>query len=505
MEDIPSTSYKMEGPGSGAYRPSAPPHDVYLYDADTKTEGTEMDAGGFTRFDMRVVLLACCVSSFITPLLSTMMNLSLVSIGEEFQVGSHTLAYVNTSFLLSSVVFMVPLARGADIIGKRRMFIIGLLTVFIASLLAIVAPSFWFLIALRVMMGAGAAAMSVTSISLITDVFPGNMRGGAIGLHTMCVYVGLAAGPPIGGLLNDTFGWHSLFFAIIPFAVSSLICLHMFRHEITPDLGARFDTLGSVYYGVGITSAMLGVMNLTAVWAIPALAIGVALLVLFVRRQTRIPNRMLNVGLFRNRVFSGSCLAAFLNYAASYSMAYFMALYLQEIGAMTASEAGMMMLTQAAVQAVVTPVFGRLSDKMGNQRILPTVGMAITGLGVSTFLLYGTQVDLTLVMVTMVMVGLGAGMFSSPNTSVIMGSVPRNMTSEASAMVAVMRQAGMMISMGIAMLFIDAVMGGSDNLVPENYGLFVDVIHYSFTICLVMCVIGIVASLMRGSGRSKEA
>ncbi len=463
------------------------------------------ESNGFGKFDRRVVLLACCASSFITPLLSTMMNLSLVSIGEDFTIGSHMLAYVNTSFLLSSVVFMVPLARAADIIGKRMMFIIGLLTVTIASILAIFVPSFWLLIALRVMMGAGAAAMSVTSISLITDVFPGNMRGGAIGLHTMCVYVGLAAGPPLGGLMNDLFGWHSIFVIIIPFAVASLICIRMFRHEIIPDKGSRFDMPGTLYYAVAIVLSMCGVMNLTAPWAMPVLVIGIICLWLFVRRQKRIPHRMLNVGLFRNRVFTGSCLSAFLNYAASYSISYFMALYLQMIGCMTASEAGMLMLIQAAVQAIITPLFGRLSDKVADKRILPTVGMALTGLGVSMFLLYGMEMDLTLVLATMVTVGFGAGMFSSPNTSVIMGSVPRNETSEASAMVAVMRQAGMMISMGIAMLFIDVVMGGSDNLVPENYGLFVEVIHYSFAVCLVMCIVGIIASLMRGSNRSRDA
>ena len=126
--------------------------------------------------------------------------------------------------------------------------------------------------------------------------------------------------------------------------------------------------------------------------------------------------------------------------------------------------------------------------------------MGLTGLGVATFLLYGTELQLPLVLATMVTVGLGVSMFSAPNTSVIMGSVPREETSEASAMVSVMRQTGMMVSMGVAMLFISVIMGGADNLVPENYGVFVDVMHISFGVCLVMCVVGMVASLLRGSG-----
>lgn len=458
----------------------------------------------YTVGERRLVLLAACVSGFITPLLSTMMNLSLVSIDGEFSVGSHQLAYVNTAFLLASVVFMVPFSKAADVFGKKRMYLTGLAIILVACVLAVFSPSFWWLIACRVMMGAGAAAISSTSISLITDVFPGSARGGAIGVQTMCVYIGLAAGPPLGGALNDLIGWHALFLLVIPLAIASIICMSFFRHEISPDRGQRMDLAGTVLYGIGIVLSMLGVVNMPNGWAFASLAVGIVFIALFVTWQLRIPNYLLNVRLFRSRVFSGSCVAAFLNYAASYSISYFMALYLQSIGAMTATEAGMLMLVQAGVQAFMTPMFGRLSDRVQDKRILPTAGMVITGCGVSLFMLYGTELDLTLVLATMLIVGFGLGMFSAPNTSVIMGAVRREETSEASGVVAVMRQTGMMVSMGIAMLFISLVMGGSDNLVPENYGLFVDVMHMSFVVCLGMCVVGTLASLLRGKGTTAD-
>lgn len=453
---------------------------------------------GYSIMERRVVLLACCLSGFVTPLLSTMMNLSLVSIGDEFGVGSHMLGYVNTAFLLSSVVFMVPLSKLADIVGKKRMFLTGVMVILVASIMASFSPSFWWLIVCRVMMGAGAAASTSTSISLITDVYSDN-RGGAIGLQTMCVYVGLAAGPPIGGTLNDIIGWHSLFLLIIPLSLGAVVCMSMFRHEIRPDVGRGFDYRGSAIYAVGIVLSMCGVMNMPEAWAFASLFAGIAFIALFVIWQLRTPDYLLNVRLFKSRVFSGSCLAAFLNYAASYSISYFMALYLQKIGALTATEAGLLMLIQAGVQAVMTTYFGRLSDRISDKRILPTAGMAITAVGVAMFLFYGTELDLPLVIATMVTVGAGMGMFSSPNTSVIMGSVRKEETSEASGVVAVMRQTGMMLSMGIAMMFISLVMGGSDNLVPENYGLFVDVIHMSFVVCLAMCAVGTAVSLLRGT------
>lgn len=450
--------------------------------------------------ERRIVLLACCVSGFIAPLLSTMMNLSLVNIGADFNVGSHALAYVNTSFLLSSVIFMVPLARIGDIYGKKRVYICGVTIIAIACVLAVMSPSFWFLIGCRVLMGLGSAAIMTTSISMIADVYPSTHRGGAIGLQTMCVYIGLAAGPPLGGTLNDLFGWHSLFILVIPFAVVAVILMSTFRHEIRPAEGDRVDSLGSALYGVGIMVTMLGMINLPNTWALCCLVIGVLILATFVAWQLRCPHHIFNVRLFKHRVFSGSCLATFMNYAASYSVSYFLALYLQSIGGLTAMEAGLLMLVQPAIQAVGTPYFGRVSDRISDKRILPTGGMLISAVGIATFLGYGVDTSYWVVVVTMVIIGFGFSLFSAPNTSVIMGSVPPSETGEASAVVAVMRQSGMMVSMGVAMLFISVIMGSADNLSPDTYDTFLTVMRYSFGVCLAMCIVGAVASMFRGRG-----
>lgn len=458
----------------------------------------------FTLGERRHVLLACCLAGFITPLLSTMMNLSLVNIGEEFTVGSHQLAYVNTAFLLSSVVFMVPLAKVGDLYGKRRVFMAGVAVIAAACLLAPLSPSFWFLIACRAVMGLGSAAIVTTSISMITDVNPPGNRGGAIGLQTMCVYIGLAAGPPLGGVLNDVFGWHSLFLLVVPLAAASLVCMATFRHDIAPHAGRTLDIRGAVLYGAAIVLSMGGMVNLPQTWAFASLAVGAVLLILFARSQLHDGDRLLNVRLFGNRVFSGSCAAAFLNYAASYSLTYFLALYLQSIGQLTATEAGLLMLIQPAIQAVGTSYFGRLSDRLRDKRVLPTAGLIISAIGLATIIAYDEGTSLLMVAVTLAVVGFGFSMFSAPNTSIIMGSVELSETGEASAMVAVMRQTGMMVSMGIAMLFISLVMGSADNLSPENYGAFLTVMRYSFVLCVIMCAVGAVASMLRGRGSVAE-
>lgn len=454
--------------------------------------------------ERRMVLLACCFAGFITPLLSTMMNLSLVNIGQEFGAGSHQLAYVNTAFLLSSVVFMVPMAKVGDIVGKKRIFMTGVAVIAVTCLVAPFSPDFWFLIACRAVMGLGSACIVTTSVSMITDVFPHENRGGAIGLQTMCVYIGLAAGPVVGGLLNDAFGWHSLFYIIVPIAVVAVVCMMAFRSEIRPDEGGRFDSKGSVLYGIAIVLSMGGMINLPETWAYAMLVVGVLFLAVFVWSQLRTPHHLLNVRLFKGRVFSGSCLATFMNYASSYSISYFLALYLQSIGNLTATEAGMFMLVQPAIQAVLTPYFGRLSDRLADKRVLPTVGLVISAFGIATILTYGVGTPLSTVVVTQIIIGIGFSMFSAPNTSIIMGSVDPRETGEASAMVAVMRQTGMMVSMGIAMLFISVIMGSADNLSPETYDSFITVMRCSFGVCVAMCIVGAVVSLFRGKGSVAE-
>ena len=454
--------------------------------------------------ERRMVLLACCFAGFITPLLSTMMNLSLVNIGQEFGAGSHQLAYVNTAFLLSSVVFMVPMAKVGDIVGKKRIFMTGVAVIAVTCLVAPFSPDFWFLIACRAVMGLGSACIVTTSVSMITDVFPHENRGGAIGLQTMCVYIGLAAGPVVGGLLNDAFGWHSLFYIIVPIAVVAVVCMMAFRSEIRPDEGGRFDSKGSVLYGIAIVLSMGGMINLPETWAYAMLVVGVLFLAVFVWSQLRTPHHLLNVRLFKGRVFSGSCLATFMNYASSYSISYFLALYLQSIGNLTATEAGMLMLVQPTIQAVLTPYFGRLSDRLADKRVLPTVGLVISAFGIATILTYGVGTPLSTVVVTQIIIGIGFSMFSAPNTSIIMGSVDPRETGEASAMVAVMRQTGMMVSMGIAMLFISVIMGSADNLSPETYDSFIIVMRCSFGVCVAMCIVGAVVSLFRGKGSVAE-
>jgi len=459
----------------------------------------------YSASEIRAVTWACYISGFIAPLLSTMMNLSLVNIGNEFDTGSHDLAYVNSAFLLTSVIFMVPFAKLADIIGKKKMFIISLLIIVAGCFLACVAPNFWVVVIGRGIIGIGAAALATVSLSMLTDVVPPQRRGTTIGYHTMFVYMGLSLGPAIGGTLNDLMGWRLLFLLTVPLAIASTaIILTGFKREIYKDPDGVFDTKDSVIYSIAILFTMAGVMNLPNLWSMGAIAIGLVFLALFIKSQIGHADPLLDMTLFKTWTFSGSCIATFMSYASSYCLSFFVALYLQSIGQLSATEAGLLMTVQPLIQCVFTPFCGKLTDRISNKTVLPTLGMAVTAIGVLSYTFYDLDTPLTAVVMSMIVIGFGFSLFSAPNTTLIMSSVPREHTSEASSMVAVMRQTGMMVSMGIAMTFITTIMGSTDNLRPETYGLFLDVMRYSMMVCFGMCIVGIITSAARGSPKKIE-
>lgn len=185
-----------------------------------------------------------------------------------------------------------------------------------------------------------------------------------------------------------------------------------------------------------------------------------------------------------------------MNYSACYSISFFMALYLQSIGAMSATEAGMLMLIQPVVQIIAANLSGRAYDMISDKRVLAAIGAVVTAVGVAMFLFLGLESSKAFVVLILIVCGIGAGMFSTPNTTLMISLVDKKDRGDASSSVAVMRQTGMMMSMGIAMACISLIIGSTDNIKPENYGLFLDTIHLALGICLATCLIGIACTLM---------
>jgi Arabinose efflux permease len=454
------------------------------------------DARIFSKREQRLVLLASCLAIFATPLMGTMVNLALPTLGSEFGISTSQEGWVIAVYFLSSVAFMVPIARLSDLYGKRRMFIIGIFITIAGAILASFSPNFTALLTCRVIMGLGSAAISCTGIAMLTEVYPKNHRGGAIGLNTASVYLGSSVGPPLGGFLTDTLGWHSTFYMVIPFCLLALIAILAFKTDFTPSKGEHFDVKGSVVYGVAITIATYGLMSITEWYSIPLMIFGIALLGVFYLIEKRESFPVLNVKLFSNSRYTRSVAAALLNYASSFAVAFFLSLYLQDVGGYTPSQAGMVLLIQPLIQAVFTPLTGRLSDRV-DARILPTIGMIITCAGLMVIVLLTREVDIMLVAFALILLGTGYALFSAPNTNAVMATVSPREYSEASGMLGIMRQGGILLSIGIAVGCVSLIVGNG-SIDPATIDLFMNAMRTAFLIFVGMSVVGCVLSWFRG-------
>ena len=206
---------------------------------------------------------------------------------------------------------------------------------------------------------------------------------------------------------------------------------------------------------------------------------------------------LVRLSIFRNTRFYRSMLALLLNYSASYCVAFFMSRYLQEIGALTPTQAGLIMMVQSVVQVFFTLWAGKVATRW-DMRILPTLGMLVTCCALIMLLFVTETLNIPLLVVALATLGVGLGLFSAPNTIAVMSYVKKEQYNSASGLIATVRQFGMMLSMGIATCLISVFLGSDTALDPSNYGTFMMILKYAWSICIAFCVIGAVLSWFRG-------
>ncbi|MBU0686053.1 MAG: MFS transporter [Candidatus Thermoplasmatota archaeon] len=441
------------------------------------------------------------LSSFFAPFMASSINVALPSIADEFEMDAVLLTWVATSYLLSAAVFMVPFGKLADIHGRKRVFILGMWVVGIASVLCAIAPSSWILIGARIFQGLGSAMVFGTSIALLTSVYPPQERGKVLGLTVAVTYVGLSVGPSFGGFLTGILGWRSIFVFILPFAATVIIVAsRRLKGEWADAKGEAFDFGGSVIYALSLTGVILGFSFLPDLLGVTISLAGVAGMGVFVYWESRFQNPVLDMALFRrNKAFAFSNMAALINYSATFAVTFLMSLYLQYVKELTPEEAGLILVAQPVVMAAFSPLAGRLSDIVEPQ-IISSIGMAISAVGLVLLSFTAEETSLWVIIASLAVLGFGFALFSSPNMNAIMSSVEKKSYGVASSTVGTMRLVGQVLSLGIATLFISLYIGSTDlthELAPE----FLKSFRLSFTIFAAMCFVGVFASLARGKVR----
>jgi len=447
----------------------------------------------------RVALFIAILAGFMTPFDLSAVNIALPAIGSQFSMDAVSLSWVSTAYLLASAVFLVPFGRIADIHGRKRIFTIGLAIFTFASLALVFSPTSLALIILRFVQGAGAALIFGTAVAILTSVTPPQERGKAIGIYTTAVYTGLSIGPFLGGILTGYFGWHSIFLVNVPIGLFAIgLISWKLQGEWAESKGEHFDLPGSVMYGMTIITVMYGFSNLPDRGAFALIGFGTVTLAGFILWELRNTSPILNVRiLIKNRVFAFSNLAALINYSATFAVTFFLSLYLQYVRGFTPQYAGFILVVQPVVMALLSPVAGRLADRTDPGRIA-SAGMALSALSLLLLTFTTSTTSLHFIVGSLIVLGIGLALFSSPNTTAIMGSVERKFYGVASGTLGTMRLLGQTLSMGIAVIIL-AITIGKVTITPALYEEFLAGMQIAFLSFAVLCMIGIIFSLIRGT------
>lgn len=446
----------------------------------------------------RTLLLMILLNSLATPVMLSASNVALPSIAIDLQMNANLLSWVPMAFLMSSAIFVVIFSRVSDMYGRKRIFLLGTAAMIVSSLYTALAVNSGMLLSGRFLQGISAAMLHANQMALVSAAFPPQTRGRMIGLVVSFTYIGLSAGPLLGGLAVDSLGWRAAFVLQVPMALVVLFLgVFVVRQEWRVADGPAFDRTGALGWLVSIALICTGISQLPYWHATLLLVGGLFAMALFFRHARRVRNPLWDVELFfNNRVFTLSSLASLLMYTSTYAIVVLMSLFLQTVQSYSASEAGMIMMIQPVIMAVLSPVAGRLSDKI-EPRVLASSGMAVTALGLAMLSQLHVDTSLTYVISALVLTGSGFSMFSSPNINAMMSSVDSRHSGSASSAVATMRLLGQLNSMVLVTLAI-ALMMGSTPVSPESAPQLARAVDLSFTLSALLCIPGIVLSLVRG-------
>jgi EmrB/QacA subfamily drug resistance transporter len=443
------------------------------------------------------VLLVSTFAAFLTPFLGSAVNLALPAIGSDLNANAISLSWVISSFILSSAVFLLPFGKLADIIGRKKVFTAGIVLFTISTFLIVFTGSITSLIVLRIFQGVASAMIFGTSLAIITSVFKPGERGKAMGIYITAVYLGLSTGPIAGGLLTQYFGWRSIFGFLVPFGIISLyLIVKKMKSEWAEARGEKFDLTGSIIYGISLFSFMYGFSKLPSTSGWIFLSAGIFMAVIFLFYEKRIANPVFDIRLIlQNRVFAFSGVAALIHYSATSATGFFISLYLQYLKGLDARSAGLIMISQPIAMALLSPIAGKLSDRV-NPGIIASTGMGLTAVGLILLCFIQATTPSYLIVLLLLLMGIGFGLFSSPNSNSIMSSVEKRHLGVASGVVGTMRMIGQMMSMGIAMMLISLYIG-KEVISPATYPGLIAAMRTGFVIFSILSVCGIFASLAR--------
>ena len=453
-------------------------------------------------------MFAVSIGIFMATLDGSIVYIALPTLTKLFDTDIPTASWVVLSYLLTITTFLLTLGRLSDMYGRKKMFAAGLLAFSFGSGLCSLSTSVGQLIAFRVVQGFGAAMVMATSTAIVTFAFPHTERGKAMGIIGTVVSIGSMTGPALGGFLIDLIGWQSIFYINIPIGIfAAAYSLKVLKSEEVHK-GQKFDIPGAFLMFISVTSLMLAITQGQGIgWTSPLIidlfSVFAISLMIFLYIEYKASHPMVELHLFKNRPFSASNTSSFLSFVAMFAVTLMMPFYMDVVLNYSTSHVGMALIAVPLVMAVVAPVSGWLSDKT-NSFMLSSLGMVVTC--IALYILGNLDQNSTFldIVIGLGLVGLGMGMFQSPNNSIVMGSVPKNRLGIAGSLLGIMRNLGMITGIAISSAVFTRGVDLQEALGASHIPAFLAGYHDAFMFAVAVCALGVLTSLVRGDGVKEQ-
>ena len=465
------------------------------------------------------VLILAALSGFITTLDGSIVNIGLPAISQTFHVGiSGQIEWIIIGYLVIIAASLLTFGRLADMLGRKPIFLAGLIIFIIGSALSGMAPTLVLLIIARLFQGVGGALIFSVNIAMITSTFPVNERGLALGLNAVVVSLGVSAGPTIGGIITQYLTWRWIFYVNVPIGIVVLVAAFFFyreKHAVTKL--QRFDPLGAILLAISLASLTLG-LSFGEEWGwfspglLSSIGLGVLMLVITIYIEKHSKNPILDLRLIRNRTFAFANISFMFCMMALFAPGFLMPFYFEQLRGFSTIQTGLMLTPLPLTMAIVAPLSGALADRIGSRWLSP-IGLTIVCLGL--FLLGQINVQSTMsdIVWRLIFIGIGQGVFQSPNTRTIMGSATQEQQGEASGLLATGRVIGQSLSVALAGTVFAAFGGAlagnllatqSHHLTTARLSLlqatFDNGFHAALLACAAFAAIGIFTAIARGKG-----
>jgi EmrB/QacA subfamily drug resistance transporter len=463
-----------------------------------------------------LILTSVSLGSLMATLDGSIVNIALPTIQTDFHIDLTTVEWVVVAYLLVVGSLLLPVGRLGEVLTFKRVYLAGFALFTLASICCGASPSALWLVAFRVVQGIGAAMLMAMGPAIVARTFSAHERGRALGLNAISVSIGLSLGPVLGGVLTQVATWRAIFLINAPIGLLAILWAYRILPTETPGKGQAFDVRGAVLSGTALFGLLLALSDGQEWgWTSPAIVgLLIAFVVLgaaFLVAERRSIQPMVDLALFKIRPFSAGLASVVVAFAGLFTATFLLPFLLQQGRGFSPIEAGLLLTPVPITMALVAPLSGIASDRFG-PRIPASAGMAIMVLGFLSLTRLPVDFALPDLIWRLVVLGVGQGMFMSPNSSAVLGSVPRMRVGTASGTLAQMRVNGQALGIALSAAIVAtrlpvhlAELGSGRPTTLERNVALVGAIHDAFVVAAIICTFGVVTSLIRGSSRPGHA